>query len=57
MYPENVSGPFSVAVAHKESLRRMGVPVDEVRNVGHFSEGQKCYLEFHRENLFLEAKI
>jgi putative restriction endonuclease len=45
------------AVAHKESLRRMGIPVDEVRNVGHFSEGQKRYLEFHRENLFLEAKI
>ena len=45
------------AVAHKESLRRMGVSVDEVRNVGSFSEGQKNYLEFHRENLFLEAKI
>ncbi len=45
------------AVAHKESLRRMGVPVDEVRNVGSFSEGQKSYLEFHRENLFLEARI
>jgi hypothetical protein len=45
------------SVAHKESLRRMGVPVDEVRNVGNFSEGQKKYLEFHRENLFLEAKI
>jgi hypothetical protein len=44
-------------VAHKESLRRMGVPVDEVRNVGSFSEGQKSYLEFHRENLFLEARI
>jgi hypothetical protein len=45
------------AVAHKESLRRMGVPVDEVRNVGSFSDGQKHYLEFHRENLFLEAKL
>jgi len=45
------------AVAHKESLRRMGVPVDEVRNVGCFSDGQKRYLEFHRENLFLEANI
>ena len=45
------------AVAHKESLQRMGVPVDDVRNVGAFSEGQKRYLEFHRENLFLEAKL
>ena len=35
----------------------MGVPVDDVRNVGAFSEGQKRYLEFHRENLFLEAKL
>lgn len=45
------------SVAHKESLRRMGVPVGEVRNVGHFTEGQKSYLEFHRENLFLEANL
>jgi putative restriction endonuclease len=44
-------------VAHKESLRRMGVPVNEVRNVGRFTDGQKSYLEFHRENLFLEARI
>jgi hypothetical protein len=44
-------------VAHTESLRRMGVPVDEVRNVGSFTDGQKSYLEFHRENLFLEAKL
>jgi hypothetical protein len=45
------------AVAHKESLRRMGVPVDVRRNVGNFSYGQKRYLEFHRDNLFLEAKL
>jgi hypothetical protein len=45
------------AVAHKESLQRMGVPVDGARNVGSFSDGQKRYLEFHRENLFLEAKL
>lgn len=44
-------------VAHKESLRRMGVPVDEVRNIGKFSDGQKHYLEYHRENLFLKANI
>jgi HNH endonuclease len=44
-------------VAHKESLRRMGVPVDEVKNVGGFSEGQSRYLEYHRENLFLTANI
>lgn len=44
-------------VAHKESLRRMGVPVDEVKNVGSFTEGQKRYLEYHREYLFLAANI
>lgn len=44
-------------VAHKESLHRMGVPIDEVKNVGSFSEGQKQYLEYHRENLFLAANI
>jgi hypothetical protein len=54
---ENSGRLLVSSVAHKESLRRMGVPVDEVRNVGNFSEGQKKYLEFHRENLFLEAKI
>jgi putative restriction endonuclease len=44
-------------VAHKESLRRMGVPVGEVRNVGGFSEGQKRYLEYHRDYLFLAANL
>ncbi len=44
-------------VAHNESLRRMGIPVDQVRNVGGFSEGQRRYLEFHRESLFLAARL
>ena len=44
-------------VAHEESLRRMGIPVDEVRNVGGFTEGQKHYLEFHRESLYLSARL
>lgn len=44
-------------VAHKESLQRMGVPVDKLRNVGNFTDGQKKYLEFHRENLFLAANV
>jgi hypothetical protein len=44
-------------VAHKESLRRMGVPVGVVRNVGNFSEGQKRYLEYHRDYLFLAANL
>lgn len=44
-------------LAHKESLRRMRVPVNEPRNVGGFSEGQKRYLEFHRESVFLAANL
>jgi predicted RNA-binding protein with PUA-like domain len=41
-------------VAHRESLRKMKVPVDESFNVGQFSSGQKRFLEWHRELLFLQ---
>ena len=44
-------------VAHAESLERMGVPVGERVNVGGFSDGQRRYLEFHRERVFLEARV
>ncbi len=39
-------------VAHVESMRRMGVP-EEGYQCGGFSEGQRRYLEFHRESVFL----
>jgi hypothetical protein len=42
-------------VAHEVSLRKMGVPVHQRVNVGGFSEGQRRYLEFHRESVFLQA--
>jgi len=44
-------------VAHPESLRRMGVPLDSGANVGSFSTGQRTYLEFHRERVFLESAV
>jgi hypothetical protein len=44
-------------VAHRPSLARMGVPVGERMNVGPFSAGQRRYLEFHQERVFLEARI
>jgi putative restriction endonuclease len=44
-------------VAHPESMRRMGVPVDDVRNVGDFTSEQKRYLEFRRDRVFLAAQI
>ena len=43
-------------VAHVDSLHRMGVPVGTPMNVGGFSEGQKHYLQYHRESVFLEAR-
>ena len=43
-------------VAHKPSLERMGVPISTNANVGSFTDGQKRYLDFHRENIFLERR-
>jgi len=42
-------------VAHSESLKRMGLNVSQSTNVGHFSEGQRSYLQFHRENVLLRT--
>ena len=39
-------------VVHLESLRRMGVP-GEGHKCGGFTAGQRKYLEFHRESVFL----
>lgn len=44
-------------VAHRESLRQMGLEDVLHGNVGVFSEGQKAYLSFHRESVFLEARM
>lgn len=44
-------------VAHERSLKRMGIPVDEGRNVGSFTSGQRSYLEFHRDSIFLSANL
>jgi predicted restriction endonuclease len=45
-------------VAHRESLHLMGL--DEAllrRNVGAFSEGQRSYLAFHRDSVFLQSQV
>ncbi|HET9130756.1 MAG TPA: HNH endonuclease signature motif containing protein [Terriglobia bacterium] len=44
-------------VAHFISLNRMGVPTKERINVGAFSEGQKKFLDFHRNYVFLKAVV
>lgn len=42
-------------VAHRSSLQRMGVPTERRANVGPFSRGQRVFLEYHRERVFLQA--
>jgi hypothetical protein len=42
-------------VAHKPSLERMGVATDRVVNVGSFTEGQRYFLNYHRDAVLLRA--
>jgi GNAT superfamily N-acetyltransferase len=42
-------------VAHRPSLQRMGIEVERVINVGGFTEGQRNFLEFHRNSVLLKA--
>ena len=44
-------------IAHLPSMKRMGLDPADFGNVGHFSEGQRRYLAFHRESVFLEARL
>ena len=43
-------------VAHRPSLVRMGVETEQIVNVGSFSSGQKQFLDFHRNSVFLESR-
>ncbi len=42
-------------IAHKPSLERMGVTIDETVNVGRFSSGQRGFLDYHRDAVLLKA--
>lgn len=44
-------------VAHRESLARMGVPMQAGHNVGAFTPGQARYLEHHRDLVLLKARV
>lgn len=44
-------------VADRLSLEKMGLTSDLLRNVGAFAEGQRSFLQFHRESVFLQARI
>jgi hypothetical protein len=52
------SGELLVSpIAHRDSLQRMGVDTNRVMRVGDFTGDQKRYLEYHREQVFLQAQI
>ncbi|WNM57326.1 HNH endonuclease [Candidatus Nitrospira allomarina] len=42
-------------VAHRPSLIKMSIDVDHDLNVGAFSEGQRRFLDYHRENVLRMA--
>jgi hypothetical protein len=44
-------------VADRPSLVRMGVAVDRTVDVGSFTSGQKRFLEYHRDRVFLESRL
>jgi putative restriction endonuclease len=44
-------------VADHLSLRRMGIPIDTRFNVGSFSEGQRRFLDYHRQNVLLMSNV
>jgi hypothetical protein len=53
---ENTGQLIVSPVADPVSLKRMGIDRDARVNVGTFSEGQRQYLEFHRENVLRMAR-
>jgi hypothetical protein len=40
-----------------EALLRIGIDVDHAVNVGSFNDDQKHFLNYHREEVFLEARV
>ncbi len=44
-------------VAHRESLIRMGVAIDREFNVGRFTARQSGFLEYHRDEVFLQSQV
>ena len=53
---ENKGDLIVSPVADPQSLRRMGIAPDQRVNVGGFSEGQREFLEFHRDNVLRMAR-
>ena len=56
--PKSVREALTVGlspVAHKPSLERMGVATNRIVNVGSFTEGQKYFLNYHRDAVLLRT--
>jgi putative restriction endonuclease len=53
---ENSGALIVSPVAHTPSLNRMGVETNRIVNVGTFTEGQKQFLDYHRESVLLQAR-
>ena len=41
--------------AHSPSLQKMGIETEKIVNVGGFTDGQKAFLDFHRDKVLLRA--
>jgi hypothetical protein len=54
---ENNGSLLISPAAHQLSLQRMGIDIDPAVNVGSFNEDQKHFLNYHREEVCLEARV
>lgn len=52
---ENNGGLLVSPRADFNSLKKMGIPVEEKYQSGKFTEGQKHYLDYHRKEIFLKV--
>jgi len=52
---ENSGALIISPVAHRPSLQRMGIDTSKVVNVGAFTNGQKQFLDFHRNEVLLQS--
>lgn len=52
---ENSGELLIFPVVHRPTLNRMGVPTERIVNVGTFTDGQKHFLDYHRDSVLLRA--
>ncbi|MDT8399779.1 MAG: HNH endonuclease [Pseudomonadales bacterium] len=54
---ENNGSLLISPAAHQLSLQKMGIDIERPVNVGVFSDDQRHFLDYHREDVFLEARV